>query len=134
MAVRSSAARNLVIIKNPKALSAVDRALAGGFPKEEKFKILTALGQQNTPEAFQVILKYWFLEKWPKEAMSMPPKMLLRKDWPEELGDPRMWALTKTLGKKESLPLFISAWPGIVETTDILIPNDRRDYIFYYNL
>ncbi|MFA5392856.1 MAG: tetratricopeptide repeat protein [Candidatus Ratteibacteria bacterium] len=133
LVVRSSAVQNLAQIKNPKALAMVDQALAGDFPKEEKFEFLVALANQNTPEAFKVILKYWFLKKWPVE-METSGTEITRKEWPPELADPRMWTLTKALGKEESLPLFLFAWPGITETTYSTIPENQRDYIFYYNL
>jgi len=133
LAVRSSAVQNLARIKNPKAISAVDQALTGGFPLEEKFKFLVALANQNTPETFKIILKYWFLEKWTMESKDESPK-IERKEWPTELADPRMWTMTKTLGKEESLPLFLSAWPGFVESTYGLMGRGDYDYIFYYNL
>ncbi|MCX5643041.1 MAG: tetratricopeptide repeat protein [Candidatus Omnitrophica bacterium] len=134
LAVKGSAVQNLARIKNPKALSAVDQTLAGtSITNEEKFKLLVVLSNQNTPESFKVILKYWFLAEWPIGMNALPPN-IKRKEWPSELGDPRMWTLTKKLGKEESLPLFLSAWPGIIETTDNIIPPEQRDYVFYYNL
>ncbi|OPZ89809.1 MAG: hypothetical protein BWY73_01438 [candidate division TA06 bacterium ADurb.Bin417] len=134
LAVRETAVESLSLIFHPKALNAVDRAISGStFPVTSRFKFLVALKQQNTSDAYRIILKYWVIKEWPPDPETFPMD-IMRKEWPSELGDSIMEQMNKLLGKDEMLAVLMSSWPGGVETTYKTVPDGLKDYVAYYAL
>lgn len=133
--VRTAAALGLSTISHPRARRAADRAISDGFfDVGDKFRMLRNLEKQADPEAFEIILRHWLRVEWAEPPEEPETAEIIRKDWPRELHDGRMWELTQQLGRREMVAMLNRAWPVGRAARLELVPEEHWDYITYFGL